>query len=70
MYILSYPVIQSVMPVYFSTYLSDFLYIYKVHTGFGKLRKLIAQFSWNWKVLEKVFQNGYGRVLDFCLEKF
>ena len=37
-------------------------------TGFGKLWKLIMQFSSNWKVLEKKFQNHYGKVLEFCLE--
>ena len=35
---------------------------------FGKLCKLIMQFSSTWKVLEKeVFQNGNGKFLDFVL---
>ena len=28
-------------------------------------------FSKTWKVLEReIFENGYGKVLDFCLGKF
>ena len=39
----------------------------RVLESFGKLWKLIMQFSRTWRVLEKRgFQNGYGKVLEFC----
>ena len=37
--------------------------------GFWKVMEIEMPISKTWKVLE-VFQNCYGKVLDFCLEKF
>ena len=44
----------------------------KVRTGSGmfwKLMELKTPFSRTWKVWKEMdFYNGYGKVLDFCLE--
>ena len=44
----------------------------RVLESFGRLWEFKMPFSRTWIVLEKRndIQNGYGKVLDFCLQKF